>query len=472
MEAGANKNHMVRFFNVYYPSRTFVLFCSEIILTVLTFVAAALLLQARGSSARIWTAAGMAQLVVMALTCLCSVHYFDLYDSRTFRSKRELVSRLLQVLGVASFALGIIYYLVPKLIVMPGLYFLASPMLLCLLFGLRMEFVFVNDASAQSQRVILVGWSQLGCDLTREIRLRPELGINLVGFVDDNDPPLSLPIAIPRLGSTCDLEKIVAEGRIEAAIVAVQDRRGRLPMDALLKLRIEGMQVHEARTAYERITGKIPVEDLRPSWLIFSEGFRTHARMTTLQRAYSCAAAFVGLLLVLPLMLLIALVVKLSSKGPVLFKQERVGKGGSIFPLYKFRSMRVDAEARSGPVWTVDNDPRITRVGMFLRKTHLDELPQLWNVLRGDMNIVGPRPERPEFMQLLETEVPYYAHRHIVRPGITGWAQVRYNYGSTVEEQYEKLRHDLFYIKNVSPSLDFLILFETVKIVLWRRGSK
>jgi sugar transferase (PEP-CTERM system associated) len=463
---------MVRIFNVYYPSRTLVLLCSEIILTILSFLAAALMLHGRGSYAMLWKPSGMAQLLVMALTCLWSVHYFDLYDTKTFTSKRELVSRLLQVLGVASFALGIIYYLIPRLIVLKGLYFLASPILLCMLFGLRVAFVFVNDASAQSQRVILVGWSKLGCDLSREIRLRPELGINLIGYVDDNEPPQDPPFALPRLGSTRDLEKIVIDSRIEAAIVAVQDRRGHLPMDSLLKLRIEGMQVHEARTAYERITGKIPVEDLRPSWLIFSEGFRTHARMTAIQRSISFVAALIGILLVLPLMAVIALLVRLTSKGPILFRQERVGKGGNIFKLYKFRSMRVDAEAISGPVWTVDNDPRITWFGWFLRKSHLDELPQLWNVLRGDMNLVGPRPERPEFMQLLETEVPYYAHRHIVRPGITGWAQVRFNYGSTVDEQCEKLRHDLFYIKNVSPALDFLILFETVKIVILGRGSK
>jgi exopolysaccharide biosynthesis polyprenyl glycosylphosphotransferase len=232
------------------------------------------------------------------------------------------------------------------------------------------------------------------------------------------------------------------------------------------------MPIHEARTAYEQITGKIPVQDLRPSWLIFSDGFRTHARMTAIQRVYSFAVALVGLVLFLPVMALVALVVMLESKGPILFAQERVGKDGKVFRLYKFRSMRADAEAKSGPVWTIDNDPRVTRVGGILRKSHLDELPQLWNVLRGDMNIVGPRPERPEFMHLLESQIPYYAQRHIVRPGVTGWAQVRYNYGSTVEEQYEKLRHDFYYIKHVSPSLDFLILFETVKIALWGRGAK
>jgi sugar transferase (PEP-CTERM system associated) len=463
---------MVRIFNVYYPIRTFALFCSEIMLTILCFVASAVLLHGRGSYAVLWTPTGLAQLGVMALTCLCSVHYFDLYETKNFRSKRELLTRLLQVIGVASLALGIIYYLIPRIIVVKGLYFLASPMLLCLLFGLRVAFVHVNDASEQAQRVVMVGWSQLGEDLAREIRLRPELGFNVTGYVDDSEPPTDPPFTIPRLGSTSELEEIVQKSRAQQAIVAVQDRRGHLPMDVLLKLRIGGMPVHEARNLYERITGKIPVEDLRPSWLIFSDGFRTHARMEAIQRAYSFIAALVAATVTLPLMVLTALAVKFSSKGPILFRQERVGKDGKSFQLIKFRSMVADAEAISGPVWTIDDDPRVTTVGRFIRKFHLDELPQLWNVLHGDMNLVGPRPERPEFMHLLESQIPYYGHRHIVRPGITGWAQVRYNYGSTVEEQREKLCHDLYYLKNISPSFDFLILFETLKIVLWGRGSK
>jgi sugar transferase (PEP-CTERM system associated) len=463
---------MVRIFNVYYPSRTFALFCSEIILTVLCFVASALLLHGRASYAVLRSASGLAQLAVMALICLCCVHYFDLYDTRTFKSRRELLPRLLQVLGAAAVALGLIYFLVPRIVVVPGLYFLASPMLLITLFALRVGFVYVNDSSVQSQRVVLVGRSQIGSDLSREIRLRPELGITVIGYVDDSEPAVDSYLGVPRLGATSDLEEIVAKYDAHAAIVAAEDRRGHLPMDTLLKLRIGGMPIYEARTAYERFTGKIPVEDLRPSWLIFSDGFRTRARMAAIQRAYSCVAALIGFLLVLPIMALVALAMKLTSKGPVLFQQERIGKDGKVFKLFKFRSMRVDAEAASGAVWTVENDPRITRMGRIMRKSHLDELPQLWNVLRGDMNIVGPRPERPEFMELLESQVPYYAHRHIVRPGVTGWAQVRYNYGSTVDEQCEKLRHDLYYIKNLSPSLDFLILFETVKIVLWRRGAK
>lgn len=463
---------MVRLFNVYHPSRTFLLLCSEVILTVLCFVAAVFVLHRSESMTVLSDPLGVAQLTIMVTICLLCLHYFDLYDFRNFGILRELLSRLLLVLGTASLALGIIYLLFPGLIVVPWIYVLASPVLLCLLFGVRVAFVYFNQMPTQAKRVLLVGSSPIGCDLSREIRQRPELGINLVGYVDDSEPGIHPPMAIPLLGSTSELEEVAVRYRADAAIVAFQDRRGRLPVDSLLKLRFGGVKIQEARLLYEHITGKIPVEDLRPSSLIFSEGFCTHAWMIAIQRAYSFVGALIGLVFALPVMALVALATMLDSKGPLLISQARVGKDGQIFTLFKFRSMREDAEAKNGAVWTVHNDPRITRVGRIIRKFRLDELPQLWNVLRGDMNIVGPRPERSEFMQLLESRIPYYRHRHIVRPGITGWAQVRYNYGSTVEEQYEKLRHDLFYVKNISPSLDFYILFQTVKIILWGRGAK
>ncbi len=463
---------MVRLFNIYHPSRTFVLVCSEMVLTVLCFVGALYLLHGPESYTMLGRPAGVAQLLVMATTCLLCLHHFDLYDFRNIDNRRELFPRLLQVLGTTALILATIYYLFPGLIVARGIYLLASPILLFALFGVRIAFARLNQLPTYGQRVILVGSSQLGCDLAREIRLRPELGINLVGYVDNSEPGMHPALAIPRLGSTTELEELVAQSRADAAIVAFQDRRGHLPVDSLLRLRVSGMRIQEARTVYERITGKIPVESLLPSWLIFSDGFRMHWRMMVLQRALSFLFAFIGLLIALPVMGVVALLIKLDSEGPILFRQRRVGRNRRTFTLFKFRSMRDGAEAQTGAVWALENDPRITRVGRFIRKVRLDELPQLWNVLRGDMNLVGPRPERPEFVEMLEAEIPYYTHRHIVRPGITGWAQVRYNYGSTVEEQCEKLRHDLFYIKNISFSLDFYILFQTVKIILWGRGAK
>ena len=236
------------------------------------------------------------------------------------------------------------------------------------------------------------------------------------------------------------------------------DRRGKLPVEALLSLKSSGVMVQDGTDVYEAITGKVPIESLRLGWLLFSPGFHVSRLRLVYKRFASIVVSVVGLLLSIPFLPLVILVIKLTSPGPVLYRQKRVGRNDVVFYCYKFRTMRPDAEADSGPTWAADDDPRITTVGRFLRKSRIDEIPQLWNVLRGDMNLVGPRPERPEFVEWLNQEIPHYHLRHTVRPGITGWAQIRYRYGSSVEDAKEKLRYDLFYVKNLSPGLDFLIL--------------
>jgi sugar transferase (PEP-CTERM system associated) len=250
------------------------------------------------------------------------------------------------------------------------------------------------------------------------------------------------------------------------------DRRGTMPVRELLDLRLSGIKVEEATALLEKVSGKIEVDELSPSWLIFSEGFRLNPSFLMARRFISVVVSLAGLLLVLPLLPLMALAVKLTSPGPVLYRQKRVGRYGLVFDCYKFRTMRADAEAEAGPTWAGDGDPRITPVGRFLRRARLDEIPQLWNVLRGDMGFVGPRPERPEFVEWLSREIPYYHLRHIIRPGITGWAQVRYQYGASLEESKEKLRYDLYYIKNISLSLDLLVILRSAKIVLLARGAR
>jgi sugar transferase (PEP-CTERM system associated) len=254
--------------------------------------------------------------------------------------------------------------------------------------------------------------------------------------------------------------------------VAMPDRRGTIPMRELLNLRMQGIKIEEAATWLEKISGKIEVESLYPSWLVFGEGFRRNSIVRAVRRAISVIISLIGLLVALPLLPFIILAIRLDSKGPIFYTQTRVGKGGRLFKVVKFRTMRQDAEAASGPKWAGDHDPRVTRVGKFLRASRLDEIPQLWCVLKGDMAFVGPRPERPEFIELLSKEIPYYGVRHMVRPGLTGWAQVKYKYGSTVEESREKLQYDLFYIKNVSIGLDLLIMFQTIKTVLLGRGAQ
>ena len=266
------------------------------------------------------------------------------------------------------------------------------------------------------------------------------------------------------------LVTVVQKRRVDRVIVAMSDRRNTLPVEELLALRLSNVKVEEATSWLEKITGRIEVDQLYPSWLIFAEGFRFSTFSRILRRVLNFGVALIGLLFALPLLPFVALAVKLSSPGPIFYRQQRVGRGGVNFYCYKFRTMRQDAEADTGATWATDNDPRITRVGKFLRASRLDEIPQLWCVLKGDMHFVGPRPERPEFVEWLSKEIPYYGVRHTVRPGITGWAQVQYKYGNTLEDAREKLQYDLFYIKNASVGLDFWIVFQTVKIVMLGRG--
>ncbi len=271
--------------------------------------------------------------------------------------------------------------------------------------------------------------------------------------------------------ATTTLYDLVTKHRVDVLVVALEDRREGLPTEQLLQCRLAGVSVVEQEALYERITGKIAVQALRPSYLIFNEGFSRQAWNELAKRMLDLACSLVVLLLTWPLMLATAIAVRLDSPGPILFAQERVGRDGHSFTLFKFRSMRADAEQLSGPVWATQDDPRITRSGKFIRRTRLDELPQLFNVLAGHMSMIGPRPERPHFVDELAKKIPYYRQRHIVKPGLTGWAQINYRYGASLEDAIQKLQYDLFYIKNMSLLFDLSILFNTVKIVILRKGT-
>ena len=274
------------------------------------------------------------------------------------------------------------------------------------------------------------------------------------------------------LGTIADLPRLIVEQRVDRIVVGLADRRGRLPIEPLLRAKLAGVRVEDATTTYERLTGKILIDDLRPSWLIFSDGFHASRATRAIKRTLDLAAALIGLTAALPLMALSAVAIRLDSPGPIVYRQQRVGENGRPFTLHKFRSMRADAERGGTPVWARDRDDRITRVGRILRVTRIDELPQLWDVLRGDMSVVGPRPERPYFVEQLASVIPFYMERHAVKPGITGWAQVKYRYGASIEDATEKLRYDLYYIKHLSIFFDLTIVFDTVKVVLFGKGAK
>jgi exopolysaccharide biosynthesis polyprenyl glycosylphosphotransferase len=278
--------------------------------------------------------------------------------------------------------------------------------------------------------------------------------------------------AVPCLGKISDLRAVVAAQNPERIVVGMAERRARLPVYDLLDLRLSGIHVEEAAALYESCFGRVSTRDLRPSQLVFSSELGPSPNSVAIQQIYSFLVALIGGIVALPLMLLAALLVRLTSKGPVLYRQTRVGLNGKHISVLKFRSMFVDAEARTGAVWASKNDPRITGIGKYLRKFRIDELPQFWNVLRGDMSFVGPRPERPEFVQALSEKIPFYRQRHCVKPGLTGWAQINHKYGDTIEDTITKLEYDLYYIKHISVSLDMYIILNTLKTVLLGRGAQ
>jgi len=321
--------------------------------------------------------------------------------------------------------------------------------------------------------LLVLGISDLAISTVREILIHPELSIKLIGFVTDdssanNDPDIHEMI----IGNYEDFPNLVSQYGVNHIIVGLSDSRKKMPIETLLDLKTQGILVEDVTALYERITGKIPVENLRPSWLVFNSGFDISKDIFLQKRILSTLISLVLLILTSPILLLTMVMIKLDSKGPVFYKQERVGRNGRVYSLVKFRSMRQDAEKGTGPVWsTPGDDARVTRVGRFIRRTRIDELPQIYNVLLGEMDMVGPRPERPVFVEQLSKEIPYYPLRHVVKPGITGWAQVNYGYANKLEQTVEKLQYDLFYIKNISITLDMITLFETVKTVLVRKGS-
>jgi sugar transferase (PEP-CTERM system associated) len=316
------------------------------------------------------------------------------------------------------------------------------------------------------ERVYVLGTGERAERLVNGLRERSTMGIEVVGWTGDVDGELT------RESVALHLLAFTRGAGVHRVIVAMPDRRGTLPVEELLDLRLAGLKVEEATSWLEKMSGRIEVEHLYPSWLIFAEGFRFSSFFRLMRRLLNFSVALTALVFSLPLLPFIVLAVKLGSPGPALYHQQRVGRRGKIFFCYKFRTMRQDAEADTGATWAADDDPRITRVGKFLRSSRLDEIPQLWCVLKGDMHFVGPRPERPEFVEWLSNEIPYYGVRHVVRPGITGWAQVQYKYGNTLDDAREKLQYDLFYIKNASIGLDMLIMFQTIKIVLLGRGAQ
>jgi sugar transferase (PEP-CTERM system associated) len=416
---------------------------------------------------------GLEKAAFIALVCQVCLYYADLYNPRVISDRRELFVRTLQALGVTAFLLAAVYYWFPALVIGRGVVLIAAFVVIALVIGWRVVFEWLSSHVGPRERLLLVGTSPGAISLARELHeLSGSLGVEIVGFVDPDPSRVGTPVFNPGvIGTIDDIPAISRARAVDRVVVSLSDARGTLPMEKLLEMKLDGVSFDHLASVYEEYTGKIAVENLRPSWLIFSPGFKPSAWLHATKRAIDLLLAGLGLVVTAPLMALIGIGVRLTSSGPALYHQQRVGQHGRVFTVHKFRSMRQDAEADTGAVWAKADDARITLLGGFLRRSRLDELPQLWNILIGDMSFVGPRPERPEFVQQLSREIPFYRQRQVVRPGLTGWAQVRYTYSASVEEALMKLQYDLYYIKNLSLSLDLFIVFSTIKTVLLRRGA-
>jgi sugar transferase (PEP-CTERM system associated) len=458
---------MIRLFNVYYPTRTIVLLlCEALIVSGCFLLATVLLLGPDTYLVLNYEYGGLKILALTVLTLLCS-YYFDLYEPQRISARWEIYFRLLLVLGFLSFLFSAIIYVFPDADIAHYVLLLGLIFLTAALVAWRSAYEWILGREMFRERVYVLGAGERAQTIVELLRTRKDAGMHVVGWdgvlTNRSEHKEAFTAALERLAS--------ARPKVDRVIVALEDRRGVFPVNQLLTLRFNGVIIEEAGNLLERLTGKLYLDGLHPSSFIYSEGFRVKPSQQIARRIVSTLTAAAVLLLFLPFFPFVVLLVRLSSPGPIFFRQTRVGLGGKNFSVYKFRTMRTDAEV-AGAKWATKNDPRVTPIGRFMRKTRLDEVPQLWNVLRGDMGFVGPRPERPEFVPWLAEQIPYFNLRHMIRPGLTGWAQVRYGYGATLEEAREKLEFDLYYIKHMTLGLDLLIMFETVKTIIRRQGAQ
>ena len=415
------------------------------------------------------------RIALITFICQICLYYNDLYDFEVVSTLPEMIIRLLQALGITSIALAGIYFVFPLVIVDQKIYILSILLLMIFIVLWRIGYIQILNRGLFNEKIILLGSSRLAMDIYNQVDKAIDCGYSIAAVIPDNGDTMvddGVPKDLVVSKGDAGLAALSKAEKVNKIVVAFKEQRGNFPTQELIQCRTKGIEVIEGSSFYEMLTGKVLVKRINPSWLIFSEGFVKSRTKTLFKRIEDIVLSSVMLLLLSPLLLAVAVLIKLDSKGPVLFSQDRVGKGKKEYMMHKFRSMVADAEKLTGPVWAGDNDNRITRVGRVIRKYRIDELPQLWEVLTGKMSLIGPRPERKHFTDQLETQIPFYDQRFHVKPGLTGWAQVCYDYGATVDDAVEKLNYELFYIKNMSLALDIIIILKTVKTVLFGRGAR
>jgi len=459
--------------NRFFSLRSTICFIVEGAIIIFSVVASFLFLYGREGTPVVHMGDVVARGLVITFFCQTCMYMLDLYNFRFSQTWGELLFALAIAIGFVCVGIGLLSYANPKFAVEGKMYYLSILIASVSLLLWRILFEIYINRYAPRENILIVGTGDVARQVGEEVRKNKRLGYNLVGFI--NAPPGMISPSGGQdgeiLGDPTQMDRIIEGHNVDKVVVAITERRGEYPVKEMLALRVGGYQVVEWPGFFEKLSGRIPIDNLAPSFFIFNDGFRKSRMLLLIRRVLSAIVAGVFLVLLLPFFFVVAIFIKFDSSGPVLYSQIRVGQHNKAIRIYKFRSMRNDAEKNGDAVWAVENDPRVTRVGRILRRSRIDELPQLLNVLVGELEFVGPRPERPEFVEKLQGLIPYYALRHTVKPGITGWAQVMFHYGGTIDESKEKLQYDLFYIKNMSLKMDLLILFHTFKIVILGRGA-
>lgn len=411
------------------------------------------------------------QLLAFAIALEVAMIAVGVYGVEALNSLRFALARLLVAVSIGIICLSAVFFLVPDLSLWRSNLFYSMIIATVLLFGMRILLGKTLGGAAFKRRVVVLGAGGKA-QRVKELAQDSGSGFVVVGYIAMNDGHQEIRESINR-DAIYNLADHVVLLNASEVVLALEERRNALPLDDLLRIKTTGVHVNDLSTFLERETGRVDLDSVNPSWLIFSDGFSSGRRLSSaLKRLFDILASAALLVLAAPFILIFAVAIKLESRGPAFFKQKRVGQYGQEFELIKLRSMREDAEKDGEAIWAQENDPRVTRIGKLIRKIRVDELPQAWTVLKGEMSFVGPRPERKQFVDDLATKMPYYAERHMVKPGITGWAQVNYPYGASLEDARHKLEYDLYYAKNYTPFLDLLILLQTVRVVIWPEGAR
>jgi sugar transferase (PEP-CTERM system associated) len=461
---------MIRLFKHYIPHAVLLLGLFDLALLITAgdfawrLTASQLAVDLGAFDNRIWALAAFAAMMIMVMTAV------GVYGADSLRSIRFATARLLVAISLGVIGLTVLDFIIGGYNFWRSTLFYAMQAAIGLLVVNRLVVGGILGASAFRRRVLVLG-SGPRAQRLRQLGEHHDCGFVIVGFIGMGEKEPVVEEAIART-AIHNLKRFVENLGASEVVLALEERRNALPLKDLLRIKTAGVHVNDVSSFVERETGRVDLDTVNPSWLIFSDGFSSGRVVSSAaKRLFDIVASLLLLALTAPVIVLFGILVKLDSPGAMFYRQTRVGLFGQPFDVIKLRSMRTDAEV-NGAQWAAKDDPRITRIGKFIRKVRIDELPQAWSVLIGDMSFVGPRPERPEFVADLEDQLPYYAERHMVKPGITGWAQINYPYGASIEDSRHKLEYDLYYAKNYTPFLDMLIILQTLRVVLWNEGAR